>query len=153
MKTTKYIILVLLAVILNSRSHASENAQVISRILVGEWEWETNNNGCHSFENMAFRGDGTLTSTSESCDMASDGFGLFSYGWYVANEYICFTDDERQHHDEKPRKSEYRKLFLAQVKEGYVKERCNWKVKRYSKKTIEIEVNNESFTMVRSGWL
>lgn len=149
----KYIIFVVLAVIFNGKSHASENAQKISRILVGEWEWETNNNGCYSLESMAFRSNGTLTSTSESCDMYSDGFGLFSYGWYVANEYICFTHDERQFHDEKPRRAEYRKVFLARVKEGYVDERCSWKIKRYSKKEIEIEVDGKSFKMIRHRWL
>jgi len=153
MKNTKYLISIVLAVFLNCESSASDSSQKISRILVGEWEWETNYNNCHSLENMAFRSNGTLTSTSESCEIDSDGFGLFSYGWYVANDHICFTHDERQYHDENPRKSEYKKLFLEQLKEGYVQERCNWKVKRYSKKEIEIEVQNKSFTMVRHRWL
>lgn len=153
MKTVKYIIYVVLTIVFSSNLHASENSQKISRILVGEWEWETNNNGCHSSESMAFRSNGTLTSTSESCTTDSDGFGLFSYGWYVADEYICFTHDERQYQEKKQRRAEYRKLFLAQVKEGYVKERCNWKVKSYSNKEIKIEVNGESFTMVRNRWL
>ena len=153
MKNMKYIIFVVLAGFLNSESIASDSAKEISRILVGEWEWETNNNNCHSLHNMAFRSNGTLTSTSESCEMASDGFGLFTYGWYVANDYICFTNDERQYHNNKPRKAEDKKLFLAQVKEGYVEERCTWKVKSYSKKEIEIEVLKESFTMVRNRWL
>ena len=33
------------------------------------------------------------------------------------------------------------------------KERCKWKIKSYSKKEIKIEVDNESFTMIRHRWL
>jgi len=151
MKIKKIILFFMFATFLNSESQSSDNTQTISNILVGDWEWETDNNGCSSLESMVFRANGTFTSTSESCDLTSDGFGLLSYGWYIANDYVCFTHDERQQYDKKPRKSEYKKLFLAKVKEGYVKERCNWRVKHYSRKEIEIEIGAKSFTMIRSN--
>lgn len=139
-------------------THQDRSAS-ISRALVGQWEWVSHQpeRDCSYLENMAFRSNGTLTRTSDGCGFSSDGFGIFSYGWYVANEYLCFTDDERQYTDEVPRNSEYKSHFMEQVNERYVKERCYWKIKRISRRKIEVEIDRdgyqEAFVMHRRRWL
>jgi hypothetical protein len=159
MNSKKYLILIALIFLVSCTTMPQDRSASISRALVGQWEWERPSliGDCSYLENIAFRANGTLTSTSESCDFADDGFGLFSYGWYVANETICFTEDSRQYEDEIKRNAEYKLHFMSQVKEGYVAERCHWKVKRITTKSIDIEIdstdNQENFTMFRRRWL
>lgn len=107
---------------------------------------------------MAFRSDGTYTQTSESCGLVDDGFGYFYYGWYVANEHICFVAIEEQIKDEEPRLSEYKKIFREARSEGYVEKRCRWKVERIERNKISItetylDGETNAFTMERRRWL
>src|SRR5688572_10477550 len=82
--------------------------QAIARTLVGQWTYEQNEDGCRHTYLEAYRVDGTLTATAESCDITSDGFGNFRYGWYVAKGHICFVDIREQYEDNVKRPNYYR---------------------------------------------
>jgi hypothetical protein len=135
-----------------------DNSRSIFRKIVGQWEWEEGPNDCKNLVNMAFRSNGTYTQTSESCDFADDGFGNFYYGWYVANNHICFAEVEEQFDDEKRRLDLYKNRYKTVLAEGYVKDRCPWKIERIEKNKIFIveqldSGETNSFFMVRQRWL
>lgn len=130
----------------------------IASVVVGQWEWKEGPKECTNLVNMAFRRDGTYTLTSESCDFADDGFGNFYYGWYVANEHLCFVSIEEQFAEEGSRKKLSKQLFANKKKEGFNEDNCSWKIEHVNKKEITISKkhnNNEliKFTMVRKKWL
>lgn len=135
-----------------------DNSRTISRMLVGQWEWEEGPEDCRALVNMAFRGNGTYTRTSESCGLADDGFGMFDYGWYVASGHVCFVSIEEQWEDEKPRRKLYGQIFNEALKAGYSKEKCPWRIEKasYNKITVVEEYEGyepTTFTMERKRWL
>lgn len=150
--------LVVLCCFVGCTATPKNTSNKLAQVIVGQWEWEEGPIECTSLVNMAFRGDGTYTRTSESCDFADDGFGNFYYGWYVANEHLCFASIEEQFNDERPRKKLYKQLFTNKKQEGFSERNCSWKIEVANKNEITITEKyseNESitFTMVRKKWL
>lgn len=156
MKFTIYLGLIYL--IASCTSVPRDNSRQLGATIVGQWEWKEGPENCMNFVNMAFRSDGTYTRTSESCNFADDGFANFYYGWYVADEHICFVQIDEQFEEENPRTNFYKKLFLEQKKNGFVKETCTWKIEDAKKDRIVITIKFTEdeivrFTMVRKRWL
>jgi hypothetical protein len=155
----KFIIQFVILICLCGCTTATKNtSSKLAHLFIGQWEWEEGPKECSSLVNMAFRRDGTYTRTSESCDFADDGFGNFYYGWFVANEHLCFVSIEEQFKDEGPRKKLYKELFHNKIQEGFKEENCSWKIEIANKNKITItEKYNDSesttFTMVRKKWL
>jgi hypothetical protein len=157
MKHIKYLILLLL-LLSGCTTTTKDNSKRLEKYFVGEWEWEQGRADCKEYVSMAFRGNGTHTRTSSSCDIEDDGFGIFTYGWFVANNHLCFVHIEEQYKDEKPRKDLYKKLFLEQVDKGFNKAICYWKIEQIERNRITItyiidENNPVEFTMIRKRWL
>jgi len=144
------------ALIAACQSSPPEDSQYIARALVGQWVYESNDHDCRYVYYEAFRSDGTMTSTSSGCDMTSDGFGIFDYGWYVAEGHVCMVHIEEQHKDEKKRPVFYREKFLERVKLGFVESSCRWRVEKVTPTTISIVPRDPAlkpFTMKREHWL
>lgn len=100
------------------------NDHKISQILVGNWKYVTGPANCKNYTDIGFRQNGKYTRTSESCDFVDDGFGIYSYGWYIANGYICFVSSSEH--------LKHAKTF------GYAKEHCYWEVKSFNSSEITI---------------
>ena len=128
----------------------------IARALVGQWEWIEGDPDCPRDESWAFRTDGTYTVTSSSCSLESDGFGFFSYGWYIADGHVCFADIAVDPDDRHRTANRYKQQFLSKVAAGFDSERCRWRVEKVLHRSIEIartDESGESFVMERSRWL
>jgi hypothetical protein len=124
-----------------------------ARALVGQWEYDHDDPECpgHSYE--AYRSNGTYTVTSDGCDLTSDGFGIFRYGWYVAREHLCSVHVEEQYSDTVKRPRLYREKFLAMAKEGFVEARCFEKIVGITPRTITLQKpDGRTVTMKRSAW-
>lgn len=135
-----------------TRGHDDADLQ---RQMVGQWQYDRDEDGCAMHAYVAYRGDGTLTATYESCDMISDGFGRFTYGWYVADGHLCFVEIEEQYKDQVKRPKQYRKAFIEKAKRGFVEEDCPWRVGRMTAKTMEIlprHPESKPFKMRRENW-
>lgn len=129
-----------------------ERSQSASRVLVGEWRWMQGPDDCPISMTIAFRSDGTYSRSSESCDLASDSF-TFDYGWYVAKSHLCFVHVPDEEGGKRTPRGTQRRRFLSMFKEGYVAERCEWRLKNISKDAIEIVTNDNpavEFTMTRA---
>lgn len=135
-----------------------DNSRQMEQIIVGQWEWEVGPEHCASLVNMAFKRNGTYTRTTESCSFADDGFGIFHYGWYVANEHLCFVSISEQFENGNPGDSVYKTLFAKRKQEGYSIENCHWKMQRATRSRVTITVKHDegsatTFTMIRRRWL
>ena len=132
-----------------------DDSDAVRRALVGKWVYERNDDGCESTTYTVYRADGRLTSTVESCDWVSDGFGNFDYGWYVANEHLCFVEIEEQFKDKVKRPKYYREKYLEVVKRGYSDDNCYWRVAKITARTITVVPRDpelKPFTMKRGSW-
>lgn len=152
------IVLILGCLFLGCASTPRDNSRQIESRIVGQWEWEEGPAECTNLVSMAFKSNGTYTLTSESCNFADDGFGNFYYGWYVANNHICFVSIEEQFKDEKPRVALYKKLYREERKKGFDPAKCTWRISKIeSSKITIIETDDKaqptSFAMVRRRWL
>lgn len=150
--------LILSCVIVGCASTPHDNSKQLESRIVGQWEWEEGPAECTNLINVAFKGNGTYTRTSESCDFADDGFGNFYYGWYVANNHICFISIEEQFNDEGRRKELYKELYRYEKKKGFDQEKCPWRIERIESSKISIietdhKDQSTSFIMVRRRWL
>ena len=135
-----------------------DNSRQLERHIVGQWEWTEGTAECTNLINIAFKSNGTYTLTSESCDFADDGFGNFYYGWYVANNHICFISIEGRFKDENQKKERYKELYLDEKKKGFDQAKCTWRIERVesSKITIlktDLQGQSTSFIMVKRNWL
>jgi hypothetical protein len=156
MKSQRLVWLVLALYLQGCESAPPFRNEAIARALVGQWVYDRSEPDCQRTSYDAFRTDGTMTSTDESCDIISDGFGIFDYGWYVADGHVCFVDVEEQRTDSVKRPAHYREKFHELVKRGFVEESCIWKVVRMTPATISIVPRNPEsppFTMKRESWL
>lgn len=70
--------------------------------------------------------------------MADDGFGIFQYGWFVANNYICFVYDERQLLEIAPSSKELKAFLKSKKDEGFNKDYCGWEVVKYSSGSVVV---------------
>ena len=132
-----------------------DDSDAMARALVGEWVYERNDDGCASTTLEEYRADGRYTSTVESCDIVSDGFGIFDYGWYIANEHLCFVEIEEQYKDTVKRPKYYREKYLDAVKRGYTDDHCFWRVGKITARTITMiprDPERKPFTMRRESW-
>lgn len=154
MRFTFVLILLLIGGCASTSNYEDRN---IANYVVGQWEWEEGPDNCDALVNMAFKKNGTYTRTSESCDLADDGFGMFYYGWYVASQHICFIYIEAEFKEEKPDKKLLKAIYREKKEQGFTKESCNWKVEKLKKNAITIlETYGEKslrFTMLRKRWL
>ena len=124
-----------------------DDSDAIARTLVGMWEYDFGGEQCPGNALLGLRADGKLTSTFGDCEMDSDGFGRYVYGWYVVNETVCFFELEEEFDDlakGESRPKLYRRLYLEKVREAFVAERCGWKVVRFSRKEIVIDPEGEA---------
>jgi hypothetical protein len=126
----------------HSRAHAWR--------LLGAWEWEKGPAECREDGYIEFRPNGTYTLTSSSCHLEDDGFGHFHYGWYIAEQYICFVYDEREYEDEKQEESGSRKYFLEREKEGFQADRCPWRILSFSRNSFQIKSGEEVFALKKT---
>jgi hypothetical protein len=151
------VVLIVCAGALSACAHAPpDQSQAIARALVGQWEHQTGDAECPGTSSEAYRANGTYTATSTSCDLTSDGFGIFRYGWYVARQHVCYVGVEEQYKDEVKRPKLYREMYLAAVKEGFVEDRCVLRVLRVTTNAIEMVAtgaDSKPFTMRRKRWL
>lgn len=115
----------------------------ISKVLLGDWTWISTFNGCPEYGDVAFRSNGTYTMTTEDCLMADDGFGIFQYGWFVANNYICFVYDERQLLEIAPSSKELKAFLKSKKDEGFNKDYCGWEVVKYSSGSVVVRYARE----------
>jgi len=131
-----------------------DDSDAMARALVGKWVYERNDDGCASTTYEEYRADGRLTSTIDSCDIISDGFGIFIYGWYIADEHLCLVEIEEQFKDEVKRPKYYREKYLEAVKRGYSDTSCHWRVDKVTARTITMVPRDpdKPFTMRRRGW-
>ena len=123
-----------------------DDSDAIARALVGLWQYDYGEEDCPGNAIMGFRADGKVTSTSGDCQLDSDGFGEYTYGWYVADGAICTFEIEEEFADRAAGRSRpklYRRLYLAKVKEGFVGERCDWKVLKFSRREIVFDPGGE----------
>lgn len=135
-----------------------DNSKQIESRIVGQWEWEEGPVECTNSVSIAFKSSGTYTRTSENCDFADDGFGNFYYGWYVANNHICFVSIEEQFKDESQRAELYKELYRDEKNKGFDQAKCTWRIEKMeSSKITIIETDHQkqstSFIMVRRSWL
>lgn len=156
MKTA--ILLILSCLVAGCASAPSDNSKQLESRIVGQWEWEEGPADCTNLINMAFKSNGTYTLTSESCDFADDGFGNFYYGWYVANNHICFVSIEQQFKDENKRPDLYRKLYRDERNKGFDQANCTWKIQKIESSKITIietdhKEQSKSFIMIKRRWL
>lgn len=150
--------LILSCLIVGCASTSRDNSKQLEGLIVGQWEWEEGPAECTNLINMAFKSNGTYTRTSESCDFADDGFGNFYYGWYIANNHICFVSIEEQFKDEIPRTELYKELYRDEKKKGFDQAKCTWRIEKIESSKITISESNHedrstSFTMVKRRWL
>jgi hypothetical protein len=136
------------------QSAPRDRSEYFARMLVGQWEYESGPPDCRGFTSEAYRADGTFTHTSSDCDIVSDGFGRYRYGWYVAREHLCLVHIEAQQSDQVKRPAFYRARFLEMVAEGFVADRCHGKIQKVTPRTITLqEPTGEVVVMQRSRWL
>jgi hypothetical protein len=125
-----------------------DDSTAIARRLVGMWEYDYGGEQCPGNAILGLRANGTLTSTFGDCEMDSDGFGRYVYGWYVVDDRVCFIELDEEFDDlakgASPRPALYRRLYEALVREGFVEGRCDWKVLRSSGKEIVIDPDGEA---------
>lgn len=161
-ESMKKAFLVILSCLLSSSAIADAKSDItIAKALLGAWEWSKTYNDCTEDGAVAFKSNGTYTITTEDCSMADDGFGYFHYGWFVANNYICFVYDERQSGEVKPTKKELELFLKNKRREGFNKENCHWEVLSYTSKYITLKNSwggkaksvEEIFTLKKSSWL
>ncbi len=151
---TPVLIAVLCPMLSSCASTPRDRSPDFARALVGQWEYDHNDPECPGHSSEAYRANGTYTSTSSNCDLQSDGFGRFRYGWYVAREHICMVDIEEQESGRVKRPRLYRAQFLSLVKEGFVEDRCFEKIVGMTPRTITLQKpDGRVVTMKRSRWL
>ena len=152
------IFLILSCLAIGCTSTPRDNSKYLESRIVGQWEWEERAEECTNLISMAFKSNGTYTRTSESCDFADDGFGNFYYGWYVANNHICFVSIEQQFKDENERPDLYRKLYRDERSKGFDQTKCTWKIQKIESSKITIietdhQEQSRSFIMIKRRWL
>ena len=136
----------------------SREDKALEKKLIGAWEWEKTHEGCKENGFIAFKSNGTYTSTTANCLIDDDGFGMFQYGWYVVDGHICLAFDERQAEEIQPKRSELKEFLRQKKLEGYNKQDCIWKVSNYTAKTITViyswdnngKVVEETFTLKKT---
>lgn len=98
--------------------------QEIWNNLIGTWDYETGPESCIEYGWMSFKKNGKYSRTSDDCQIADDSFGEHYYGWYVANQHICFVETKKH---------------LGHAKKfGFVKDHCKWKVVEFTNEKIKI---------------
>ena len=152
------ILLILSCLVVGCISTPGDNIRHLESLVVGQWEWQEGQENCANLISMAFKSNGTYTRTSESCDSADDGFGNFYYGWYVANNHICFWSIDEQFKDENKRPALYKKLYKDEKLKGFNPARCAWKIQKIERSKITIvETDHQQqprqFVMIKRRWL
>lgn len=142
----------------NNHSSNSQlpSSNYLQQILPGQWAWEEGPSECINHANMAFRRDGSYTYTSESCDFADDGFGLFYYGWYLVDNYLCFVVLEEQFTEQPPAHSTIRKKYLKAKRAGFVPSRCSWEIIQAERDQLSIRQlgdQEQRLILRRKKWL
>lgn len=158
MQMKPIIFLILSCLVIGCTSTPRDNSRYLESRIVGQWEWEEGPEECTNLISMAFKSNGTYTRTSESCDFADDGFGNFYYGWYVANNHICFVSIEQQFRGENKRPDLYKKLYRDERNKGFDKAKCTWKIQKIESSKITIietdhKEQSKSFIMIKRRWL
>lgn len=115
-----------------------DDSAYLTRILVGSWVEEDDDPECPSTALYKFRDDGKYTVTHESCDLISDGFGRFHFGWYIAKNHLCLVDVEEEFADEVKRPGLYRERFREQLRRGFVEEHCSTRIEDVTARTVRL---------------
>ncbi len=100
----------------------SDKDSEITNILVGSWFYSIKSEVCPESGGISFKRNGEYSRSSENCHLADDSFGFHYYGWYVANEHICFVSTKEH-------------LIHARTF-GFAEDHCRWKIVEYSKDQI-----------------
>ncbi len=121
-KLMKRIFTAILTLVLIGCAHPvvlSDKDKEITELLVGSWFYSIKTEACPESGGISFKRNGKYSRSSENCHLADDSFGFHYYGWYVADEHICFVNS---------------KEHLIHAKSfGFVKDHCKWKIDKYSK--------------------
>lgn len=94
----------------------------ISKLLFGSWFYSIESEVCPESGWISFKVNGKYSRSSEDCHLADDSFDFHYYGWYVANEHICFVNSKEH-------------LLHARAF-GFVEDHCQWKIVEYSEKKL-----------------
>ncbi len=121
------VIIILVSFILVSCAHpvlVREKDKVITNQMLGSWFYSISSDVCPESGWISFKRSGKYSRSSENCQIADDSFGNHYYGWYVANEHICFVDTKDH-------------LIHAKVF-GFTTDHCKWKIVEYSEKEVVV---------------
>jgi hypothetical protein len=135
---------ILFAALAGCASASRDRSNDIARLLVGKWTYDDSDPDCRSIAYQEYSANGTYSETSENCGLVSDGFGHFHFGWYVAENHVCFVNVEEEFSDQVKRPAFYRERFQEMVKSGFVAERCPWFVESVTPRTMTVQVRGES---------
>jgi hypothetical protein len=134
-----YPMLAPLALTLSACSTAPrDDSAYLTRLLVGSWIAEDDDPDCPGRALYKFRSDGKYTVTHESCDIVSDGFGIFRYGWYISKNHLCFVHLDESASAQVQRPRHFRARYLDRVRLGFVEEQCQWRVEQVTARAVRL---------------